>query len=90
MKENYKNPILKKYLDINFKQNLTNFNKEKDKLYYDYFKKKDRPFREFLRKYHLDLNFLRKKIQNINLKKMLNRRFKIDKFDTSNSFKNCI
>ena len=35
-----KNPILKKYLDINFKQNLKNFNKEKDKLYYDYFKKK--------------------------------------------------
>ena len=82
-----KNPILKKYLDINFKQNLKNFNKEKDKLYYDYFKKKDRPFREFLRKYHLDLNFLRKKIQNINLRKNIEQKVKIDKFDTSNSFK---
>ena len=69
-----KNPILKKYLDINFKQNLKNFNKEKDKLYYDYFKKKDRPFREFSRKYHLDLNFLRKKIQNINLKKNIEQK----------------
>ena len=49
-----RNPILKKYLNINFKQNLIKLNKEKDDLYYDYFKKKERPFREFLRKYHLD------------------------------------
>ena len=44
-------------------------NKEKDQLYYDYFNKKERPFREFLRKYHLDLDFLRIKIKNINYNK---------------------
>ena len=58
------NPILKKYLNPNFKQNLVNKNKEKDQLYYDYFKKRVRPFREFLRLYHLDLELLRKKLKN--------------------------
>jgi len=63
------NLILKKYLDINFKQNLISKNKQKDKLYYDYIKKRDRPFREFLRRYHIDLSLIRKKIRNINLEK---------------------
>ena len=63
------NLILKKYLDINFKQNLISKNKQKDKLYYDYINKRDRPFREFLRRYHIDLSLIRKKIRNINLEK---------------------
>ena len=64
-----KNPILKKYLDPNFRQNLVSKNEEKNELYYEYFQKKDRPFRELLRQYHLDLNLLRKKIKNIEFKK---------------------
>jgi len=65
----FKNPILKKYLNPDFRQNLIKKNKEKDQLYYDYFKKKDRPIREFFRQYHLDLDFLREKIKNIDYKK---------------------
>lgn len=61
------NPILQKYLDPNFRQNLISKNKKKDQLYYDYFKKMDRPLREFLRRYHLDLDLLKKKLKNINL-----------------------
>ena len=59
------NPILKKYLNDDFKQNLISKDKEKEQLYLDYFKSKNRPFKEFLRQYHLDLKLIRKKIKNI-------------------------
>ena len=80
------NPILKKYLDINFKQDLIKLKKEKDDLYYEYFKKKERPIREFLRKYHLDLKFLRKKIQNIDLKKDHIEKAEINRSNTNKLF----
>ena len=58
------NPILKKYLNANFTQNLLTKKDEKDKLYFDYFKGLNRsPFKEFLYQYHLNLKLLRKKIK---------------------------
>ena len=69
IKREIANPILKNYLDLNFKQNLLSKHKEKNQLYYDYFESKDRPFREFLRQYHLDLDLLKKKIKNIKFEK---------------------
>jgi len=76
------NPILSQYLDYNFKQDLKEKNAEKDQLYYNYYKKKNRPFREFLRLYHLDLDLIRNKIKKIN--------FKTNRYSNQNNTENSI
>ena len=76
------NPILSQYLDYNFKQDLKEKNAEKDQLYYNYYKKKNRPFREFLRLYHLDLGLIRNKIKKIN--------FKTNRYSNQNNTENSI
>jgi len=76
------NPILKQYLNYGFKQNLIEKNDEKDQLYYDYYKKKNKPFKQFLKQYHLDLKILRKKIKNIKFKKTSENKFTNYKSET--------
>ena len=59
------------------------FHFEKDQLYYDYYKKKNKPFKQFLKQYHLDLKILRKKIKNIKFRKASVNKFTNYKSETA-------